>query len=241
MTAQRDGEVSFLPSGKLVDEGGEAVAGAVRELLRRAVVDRERLRARNTEEFWPALIAGRWTLVDRFESGGQRLVVAYRNDPLVAPHQMLRGAEAAALRRALAGEASKVIAADLCVSDATISRLIARSLRRLGLRSLAEAAALRPLPVTIVGVGYDPTTIDVGVVRQRSPDPVASVEGSAQLTPAERAVLAGVLEGHSHRTIAARRHSSSRTIANQVASIFRKLGVHSRRELVMRILGPSRS
>ena len=241
MTTQRAGEVSFLPSGKLIDAGEQAVAGDIRELLRSAVVDRERLRARKTEEFWPALIAGRWTLVDRFESGGQRLVIACRNDLVAAPHKMLRGAEATVLRRALAGEAGKVIAADLCVSDATVSRLIARSLRRLGLRSLVEAAALLPLPVTVVGVGHDTTSIDVGVVRQHSPDQEASVEASAQLSPAERAVLAGVLEGSSHRTIAARRHSSPRTIANQVAAIFRKLGVHSRRELITRILGPIRS
>lgn len=242
MTAERDGEVSFLPSGRLIDEGAEAVAGPVRKLLRRAVVDRERLRVRNTEEFWPALIAGRWTLVDRFESGGRRLVVACRNDPLAAPYHMLRGAEAAVLRRALAGVAGKVIAADMRMSDATISRLIARSLRRLGLRSLAEAGALLALPVSSVGVGHGPTTVDVGVVQLRSPDaPPGRLEASALLTAAERGVLSGVLEGHSHRTIAARRHTSLRTIANQVASIFRKLGVHSRRELIARILGPNPS
>jgi DNA-binding NarL/FixJ family response regulator len=237
MMVARDGDVSFLPSGRLVEEGERPVAGRARALLRRAVEDRERLRARDREAFWPALIAGRWTLVDRFESSGRRLVIACRNDSLAAPYQALSGTEAAVLHRALAGDAGKVLAADLRVSEATISRLIASSLRRLGLRDLSEAAALRSLHVSIFGVGHETTTIDIGVVSQRPADAPVSLDASARLTAGERDVLACVLEGHSHRAIAARRHSSPRTIANQVASIFKKLHVRSRRELIARVLG----
>jgi DNA-binding NarL/FixJ family response regulator len=237
MATVRGGDASFLPSGRLVEEGEEPVPGPIRALLRRAIEDRERLRARDREALWPALIAGRWTLIDRFESSGQRLVVACRNDPLAAPSQALRAAEAAVLHRALAGDAGKVLAADLRVSEATISRMIASSLRRLGLRSLSEAAALRSRDVSIFGVGQGTTTIDVGVVDRRPADVPVSLGSSARLTAGERDVLACVLEGHSHRAIAARRQSSPRTIANQVASIFKKLGVRSRRELVARVLG----
>ncbi len=52
------------------------------------------------------------------------------------------------------------------------------------------------------------------------------------LTAAETAVLALLLEGASNADIARRRASSVRTVANQVASIFRKHGVRSRAELV---------
>ncbi|MCK6545615.1 helix-turn-helix transcriptional regulator [Myxococcota bacterium] len=51
------------------------------------------------------------------------------------------------------------------------------------------------------------------------------------LSESERAVLALLLEGCSNREIAARRGTSVRTVANQVASIYRKVGVNSRREL----------
>jgi DNA-binding NarL/FixJ family response regulator len=54
----------------------------------------------------------------------------------------------------------------------------------------------------------------------------------AKLTTAERAVAALVLEGLSNREVATLRGTSVRTIANQVGSLFRKLGVNDRTELV---------
>src|SRR5262245_34236091 len=56
-----------------------------------------------------------------------------------------------------------------------------------------------------------------------------------QLTDAERAVLAGVLHGDSNAEIARQRGTRPRTIANQVASLFRKFGVRSRLELIKRM------
>ena len=55
------------------------------------------------------------------------------------------------------------------------------------------------------------------------------------LTNAERAVALLVIEGHTDTEIAALRGVSKRTVGNQVASIFRKLGVGSRVELAARI------
>jgi DNA-binding NarL/FixJ family response regulator len=54
----------------------------------------------------------------------------------------------------------------------------------------------------------------------------------ASLTPAESEVAGHILAGRSNAEIATLRRSSQRTVANQVASLFRKLGVHSRLELV---------
>jgi DNA-binding CsgD family transcriptional regulator len=50
------------------------------------------------------------------------------------------------------------------------------------------------------------------------------------LSAAERAVTLAMLDGRSNAQIAAARRSSVRTVANQVASVFRKLGVRSRSE-----------
>jgi DNA-binding CsgD family transcriptional regulator len=63
-----------------------------------------------------------------------------------------------------------------------------------------------------------------------------SVEVPA-LTPAERHVALALLDGRSNAEIAALRGSSPRTIANQVASLYRKLGVGSRAELAARWAG----
>jgi DNA-binding NarL/FixJ family response regulator len=54
---------------------------------------------------------------------------------------------------------------------------------------------------------------------------------AAALSPAEREVLELLAAGHTNAEIARRRRSSVRTVANQVASIFRRLGVGSRAQL----------
>lgn len=55
------------------------------------------------------------------------------------------------------------------------------------------------------------------------------------LTPAEEEVLAFLLDGYDNASIAQARNTTARTTANQVASIFRKLGVTSRTELVAKV------
>jgi DNA-binding NarL/FixJ family response regulator len=62
--------------------------------------------------------------------------------------------------------------------------------------------------------------------------PVARRGWLARLTPAELAVAEGVLEGLTARQIAQRRRVSERTVGNQLAHIYEKLGVASRYELV---------
>lgn len=57
----------------------------------------------------------------------------------------------------------------------------------------------------------------------------------SELTEAESEVLELVLQGLSNRAIAERRGTSRRTVANQIQSSFRKLGVSSRAELMAAI------
>jgi DNA-binding CsgD family transcriptional regulator len=68
--------------------------------------------------------------------------------------------------------------------------------------------------------------------------PVPGDEAAAALlTLAERDVVAAVLSGSSNRAIARARGRSPRTVANQVAAVFRKLGVGSRAELAALLRG----
>jgi DNA-binding CsgD family transcriptional regulator len=55
----------------------------------------------------------------------------------------------------------------------------------------------------------------------------------ASLSPAESAVAAHLLDGRTNAEIARLRGTSERTVANQVASLYRKLGVKSRLELLV--------
>lgn len=62
---------------------------------------------------------------------------------------------------------------------------------------------------------------------------------ASKLTDGEAHVARLLLGGASNRQIAAARGSALRTVANQVASIFRKLGVNSRVELALELQGGS--
>lgn len=55
---------------------------------------------------------------------------------------------------------------------------------------------------------------------------------AAWLAPAEHAVINLLIEGRCYAEIAEARHTSIRTVANQVASAFRRLGVSGRAELL---------
>lgn len=57
------------------------------------------------------------------------------------------------------------------------------------------------------------------------------------LTPAERGVLEGVRHGLSNAEIARLRGASPRTVANQIASVFKKLGAQSRLDLALLAAG----
>ena len=59
----------------------------------------------------------------------------------------------------------------------------------------------------------------------RPPRPVS-------LTPAEKSVASMALRGLSTADIAALRESAPKTVANQLASVYRKLDISSREELV---------
>jgi DNA-binding NarL/FixJ family response regulator len=61
--------------------------------------------------------------------------------------------------------------------------------------------------------------------------PLALPGALSSLSAAEREVASAVLEGKCTAEIALERRRSARTIANQIASVFRKLGVNSRAEL----------
>lgn len=63
----------------------------------------------------------------------------------------------------------------------------------------------------------------------------------AMLTAGELETVEAVLEGCSQREIAARRGRSPRTVANQLASAYRKLSVRSASELAVLVQTPGAS
>ena len=69
--------------------------------------------------------------------------------------------------------------------------------------------------------------------------PVDVTPPTAHLTPSEWEIVDLIRDGHSNREIAKSRGTSSRTVANQIAGLFKKLGVSSRSELVSVLYRPT--
>jgi DNA-binding NarL/FixJ family response regulator len=92
---------------------------------------------------------------------------------------------------------------------------------------LAEALVRRAplgLSVELLEVGDDEYAVFQWDIDEPAPG----------LTAAERSILGHVAAGASNADIARARGSSSRTVANQVASLLKKLGASSRFDLIRR-------
>lgn len=185
---------------------------------------------------WQALVAGRWSLVDRFESDGRRYAVIHENVPTAPDPRGLSTQERAVAHYAALGQSNKQIAYTLGLAEGTVAAVATRAQRKL---AVASRAALYD---QLFGPAVDPVTattdaVAIGGERVRvvSWSDGAGEEALRLLSDAEREVVRAVLAGMSNEEIAASRGTASRTIANQLASIFQKLGVSSRAELSARL------
>jgi DNA-binding CsgD family transcriptional regulator len=84
-------------------------------------------------------------------------------------------------------------------------------------------------PLDATGVELTLVNDELLLIRVLTEDSLA--ERTLRLTPSEQAVVALAVAGHSNGAIAAARGSSPRTIANQLAAAYQKLGLSGRREL----------
>lgn len=120
------------------------------------------------------------------------------------------------LHMLLAGGSDKEIASKLGIGLSTVSTYVRR------LRATLGCAGIEVL--------VSPCTDHPEVVLRR-------VTLLGRLTPTEQDIVCRLLEGASTNEIAVARGTSSRTVANQRAAIFRKCGVRGRRELAAALLG----
>jgi hypothetical protein len=134
----RSAEAVLDPGGRLLHAEAPAQSDLARETLRRAVQSldhaRSSLRRRDPEQaisIWTALVAGRWSLIDRFESDGRRFVVAHRNDPCAPDMRGLTLRERQVLAYANLGLPNKVIAYEFGLSLSTVSTHLARARTKL--------------------------------------------------------------------------------------------------------------
>ena len=200
--------------------------------LRTAVLSRARAPDAElaVDPAWEAVLSGRWSLVDRFDTDGRRYVVAYRNPPGVLDPRRLTPREEGVAALAAIGRSNKEIAIHLGVTPSTVATLLASALAKLGLSSRTMLPMFwRDLHGRAWAVSDGEAPLIALSHQEHEPE---SMRG---LTPAERAVALALLEGLSDRTIALARNSSRHTVSKHVTAIYRKLGVSSRVELAYKL------
>ncbi|WP_052494236.1 LuxR C-terminal-related transcriptional regulator [Nitrosospira sp. NpAV] len=232
-------EAIFDSGGSLHDARGPAKDNDARENLRETVrrIERSRTHAGRMEVDealgnWEGLVSGRWSMIDRFDSDGRRFVVAVKNDPAHPDPRGLTIRERQVAEYVGLGHASKEIAYTLGLSDSAITNCTARAQDKLGMASRTELVAF------FAPSGLRRKLAETSVVGERlltGNYPLVNTRHIANLSETEREVAALMIAGSTNADIAQRRGTSEHTVANQVQSIFRKLGVRSRGELVARL------
>ena len=189
-------------------------------------------------DVWKAVIHGEAEVVDHFSTDERHYLLLRTRSPRGDGRQVSLS-KLDALEKLLLGTSQKAIAIEQDVTASTIAMSLHDTLRLLGIRGSASRAPLQL--ALLVHAHHGKSAIREGRVSR------VDVEGQtllvvstrlldtsvgARLSRAEREVVRFRAEGESHAEIASRRKSSRRTVANQLASAFRKMGVSSRLELV---------
>lgn len=190
---------------------------------------------------WQGLLAGRWWLADHWDPEGPasaaevvRFVLALPADRAPPARRGLTPQEQQGAELLGRGQSTKDIAFARGISLAAVSAQLSSAGQKLGLRSRTELAAF------FSPSGARTRLVATAVAGERlliGAYPVCRPRSLARLTRAEHAVATLLLRGASNQTIADRRRTSPRTIANQVQAIFRKLRVQSRVELATALQG----
>lgn len=94
-------------------------------------------------------------------------------------------------------------------------------------KAKAKAAKVDPGEMSPAAATFELAGEELAVISI----PISAGSAFPDLTRAEREVAQLALSGQSNAEIAASRGTSINTVENQVASVFRKLGVESRAEL----------
>ncbi|HEY1536070.1 MAG TPA: LuxR C-terminal-related transcriptional regulator [Polyangiaceae bacterium] len=143
------GDAILRPDGHVEHASESAKTPAARVSLRNAAIamDRARssLRRKDPDEalsLWRALISGRWSLVDKFDSDGRRYLIAHKNDPRTRALAALTTREQQVTTYLALGHSNKRIAYELGVSESSVSEVGRRSLTKLGISSRADLARL---------------------------------------------------------------------------------------------------
>jgi DNA-binding CsgD family transcriptional regulator len=144
---QRDDvEAILTPTGHVEDAKTIAQAAETRRCLSHAVQQRDRARHRQRDgarlvRELKGLVEARWTLVDHYERGGKRYVLARENAPRPPGPAPLSEREQQVVALAAVGRTNKLIAYELGLAQPTVRVLMARACAKLGVKTRIELVA----------------------------------------------------------------------------------------------------
>lgn len=188
---------------------------------------------------WSELTSGGARIADSFLTDQRCYLILNRVEQEASAERRPCARRVRILERILLEGNQKGVAIDLGLAPSTVALLTKQCLRSLGL-----ACTPSRVPPQLVmaahqahGVrGRDPARSSVlrdgetayRVVSVARPD----LRLSSLLPPAQFLVTRLLVEGKSHAEIAARRRTTLRTVANQLAATFHRLGVSGRLDLI---------
>ncbi len=142
---------------RIVHAKGAGQEPSAAEVLRRAArrVDRARSKLKKEDpekalQTWHALVFGRWSLVDWFDTDDRRFVLAIPNPPDVWDPRGLSEQESQVATYAALGESNKLIAYRIGLSQSRVSTLLRSAMQKLGVRNRVQLAKRLP-PMAALG------------------------------------------------------------------------------------------
>jgi DNA-binding NarL/FixJ family response regulator len=186
---------------------------------------------------WRELVSGNSRVIDGFFSA-ERCYLVVASVP--AAHAVaMDDRRKEILEAVLGGVLQKNIAIEMRLAPSTVALNSRLALRSLGVSSkpsrahpllmfAAKAVIRAPLALARCAKFSAPDGCELRVIGAPRPDR----ELSSALPRAELAVIRALVEGLSYVEIARQRGTSTRTIANQITAVFRRLRVSGRNELV---------
>jgi DNA-binding CsgD family transcriptional regulator len=135
--------------GRVQHAESTAKSKNMRTALRNAAVTvdkaRGKLRTEDSAEavdLWKGLVAGQWSLVDRFDTDGKRFYVAHRNGAGVTGPNALTEREQQVVAFATIGDSNKLIAYRLGLSKSTVGTHLSSAKLKLGVATRTELIGL---------------------------------------------------------------------------------------------------
>lgn len=185
---------------------------------------------------WNQLASGTCTVVEGFFGPARCYLVLSLNE---RGAREWRGLRLEILERILSGQCQKIVALDLGLAPSTVAMNAREALEAMGgsgrpsrahplLMLAAKSARARDFSRVASSSFVCGSESELRVLSVLRPERHLS----AALPRAESSVLHQLVEGRSHAEIATLRGTSVRTIANQLASLFRRLSVSGRSDLI---------